>query len=328
MENTNPTLNTLQEAMRYFSDADTCLSYLVPIRWPDGITCPHCGSKEYAFISTRKIWRCKGNTCKKQFSVKIGTVMEDSPLGLDKWLCGIWLIANAKNGISSYEVHRSLGITQKSAWFLLHRIRLAMQFGFTAKLKGEVEVDETYIGGKARNMHKKKRDEKIGNNTGTVGKAIVIGVLERGGEVRTKVIADNKKKTVQGEVRANVEAGAFVATDALKSYEGLGVDYVHEAVDHATEYVRGACHTNGLENYWSLLKRCIKGTYVSVEPFHLFRYLDEQAFRYNQRKHPNGDKKNDGERFVDVVGGIAGKRLTYKKLTGTGDEKPVSPPQL
>ncbi len=326
MENNTSTLSTLQEAMRYFSDADTCLSYLVPIRWPEGITCPHCGSKEYAFISTRKIWRCKGNTCKNQFSVKIDTVMEDSPLGLDKWLCGIWLIANAKNGISSYEVHRALGITQKSAWFLLHRIRLAMQFGFTAKLKGNVEVDETFIGGKARNMHASKRAEKI-HGRGASGKAIVMGVLERGGEVRTKVITNTKKQTVQAEVRANVELGANVNTDALKSYEGLAPDYVHEAVDHATEYVRGTVHTNGLENYWSLLKRSIKGTYVSVEPFHLFRYLDEEAFRYNQRKQADDTVKKDGERFVDVVGGIAGKRLTYAKLTGTGDE-PECPPEV
>ena len=326
MENNIPTLNTLQEAMQHFSDADTCLGYLVPIRWPEGITCPHCGSKEYAFISSRKIWRCKGNACKKQFSVKIGTVMEDSPLGLDKWLCGIWLISNAKNGISSYEVHRALGITQKTAWFLLHRIRFAMQFGFTGKLKGDVEVDETFIGGKARNMHANKRAEKI-HGRGASGKAIVMGVLERGGEVRTKVIPDTKKRTVQAEVRANVEAGASISTDALPSYKGLDADYVHEAVDHAVEYVRGSYHTNGLENYWSLLKRCIKGTYISIEPFHLFRYLDEEAFRYNQRKHADGSKKTDGERFVDVVGGMAGKRLTYKKLTGTEDVPPVSPPE-
>ena len=200
--------------------------------------------------------------------------MEDSPLGLDKWLTGIWLIANAKNGISSYEVHRALGITQKSAWFLLHRIRLAMQSGSLGMLKGEVEVDETFIGGKARNMHTKKRAEKI-HGRGASGKAIVVGVLERGGQVRTKVIEDTRKKTLQDEVRANVEAGSLVCTDALPSYVGLAPNYVHEAVDHAVEYVRGNVHTNGLENYWSLLKRCIKVTYVSVEPFHLFRYHDE-----------------------------------------------------
>ena len=322
MENEVLSPETLVEAVRYFSDADTCLSYLVPIRWPQGVTCPHCSGAENSFITTRRIWRCKG--CKKQFSVKIGTIMEDSPLGLDKWLVAIWLIANAKNGISSWELHRALGITQKSAWFLLHRIRLAMQNGTLTKLKGEVVVDETFIGGKARNMHKDKRAEKI-HGRGASGKAIVVGVLERGGQVRTKVVADTRKDTLQGEVRANVEAGSLVCTDALSSYEGLAADYVHEAVDHAKEYVRGNVHTNGLENYWSLLKRCIKGTYVSVEPFHLFRYLDEQAFRYNQRKNADGTVKTDGKRFDDVLGAVAGKRLTYSVLTGNASERPPAP---
>ena len=325
MENTTPppVLTTLVEAIRYFSNPDNCLSYFIPIRWPNGIACPHCAGKDHAFIASRRIWRCRG--CNKQFSVKIGTVMEDSPLGLDKWLTGTWLIVNAKNGISSYEVHRALGITQKSAWFLLHRIRLAMQTGTFGKLSGEVEVDETFIGGKARNMHKDKRAEKI-HGRGAAGKAIVMGVLERKGKVRTKVVSDTSKRTLQAEVRANVEAGALVCTDALASYEGLAPDYVHEAVDHAKEYVRGNCHTNGLENYWSLLKRCIRGTDISVEPFHLFRYLDEENFRYNERKHASGDVKTDGERFVDVTGAIAGKRLTYKKLTG--DTGTVLPPEL
>lgn len=320
--NSNDTTpETLVQAIRHFADPDTCLNYLTPIRWPNGIACPHCGSQEHAFIASRRIWRCKGQ-CKKQFSIKIGTVMEDSPLGLDKWLIAIWLIANAKNGISSWELHRSLGITQKSAWFLLHRIRLAMQNGSLEKLRGEVEVDETYIGGKARNMHADKRAEKI-KGTGFAGKAIVMGVLERGGEVRTKVIKDTKKATVQPEVRKNVEAGSLVCTDALLSYVGLDADFVHEAVDHAEEYVRGNVHTNGLENYWSLLKRSIRGTYVNVEPFHLFRYLDEQAFRYNQRRHSDVDKtpKTDAERFAELLGCIGGKRLTYKHLTGNDQQE-------
>jgi transposase-like protein len=319
MDTTDNTPKTLVQAIRFFSNLDTCLNYLIPIRWPNGITCPHCGSKAHSFIASRRIWRC--GECKKQFSIKIGTVMEDSPLGLDKWLTGIWLIANAKNGISSWEVHRALGITQKTAWFLLHRIRLAMQTGSFGKLSGEVEVDETFIGGKARNMHADKREEKI-HGRGSVGKAIVIGLLERGGEVRTKVIPNTKKKTVQAEVHEHVEPGALVCTDALASYEGLDKDFVHEAVDHAIEYVRGNVHTNGLENYWSLLKRCIRGTYVSVEPFHLFRYLDEEAFRFNERKHDDDTVKLDSERFVDVASGIAGKRLTYKKLTGNEQELP------
>ncbi len=204
METNTPNPKTLVEAIRYFSDPDTCLKFLIPLRWPDGIACPRCGSAEHSFISTRRVWKCKG--CKKQFSVKVGTVMEDSPLGLDKWLTAIWLIANAKNGISSWEVHRALGITQKSAWFLLHRIRLAMQTGTFVKLSGEVEVDETFIGGKARNMHKDKRAEKI-HGRGGVGKAVVLGILERGGKVKTTVIPNTKKKTIQPIVRETVEAG-------------------------------------------------------------------------------------------------------------------------
>jgi transposase-like protein len=323
MDTTNTTPVTLQDAIRYFSDPDTCIRFMVPLRWPNGIKCPNCGSTEHSYLTTRRVWKCKAKACRKQFSVKLGTIMEDSPISLDKWLAAIWLIANAKNGISSWEVHRALGITQKSAWFLLHRTRLAMQTGTFHKLSGEVEVDETFIDGKARNMHADKRAEKI-HGRGACGKAIVIGVLERGKEVRTRVIPNTKKATVQAEVREHVEPGSIVCTDALKSYEGLDADYVHEAVDHAVEYVRGNVHTNGLENYWSLLKRCIKGTYVSVEPFHLFRYPDEENFRFNERKHDDaeGTVKTDGERFVQVVGMIAGKRLTYAHLTGNERELP------
>ncbi|WP_218575370.1 IS1595 family transposase [Limnoglobus roseus] len=255
--NNDTTPEKLVQAIRYFADPDTCLNYLTPIRWPNGITCPHCGSTEHAFIASRRIWRCKGQ-CKKQFSIKIGTVMEDSPLGLDKWLTAIWLIGNAKNGVSSWELHRALGITQKSAWFLLHRIRLAMQNGSLEKLSGEVEVNETFIGGKARNMRADKRAEKI-HGRGAVGKAIVMGVLERNGEVRTTVTPGTQRGTLHAEVRENVEVGSLVCTDAHAGYIGLNPDYVHEAVDHAREYVRGNAHTNGLENYWSLLKRSTRG---------------------------------------------------------------------
>jgi len=321
MDATTHTPKTLQEAIRFFSDPDICIQFMVPLRWPNGIKCPRCGSTEHSYLKTRRVWKCRAKACRKQFSVKVGTIMEDSPLGLDKWLAAIWLIANAKNGISSWEVHRALRITQKSAWFLLHRIRLAMQTGTFHKLSGEVEVDESFIGGKARNMHADKRAEKI-HGRGACGKVVVMGILERGKEVRTKVIPNTKKKTVQAEVREHVEQGSLVCTDALKSYEGLSAEYVHEAVDHACEYVRGNVHTNGLENYWSLLKRSIRGTYVSVEPFHLFRYLDEQAFRYNQRKRSDETVKTDSERFVDVLRMIAGKRLTYEHLTGNDPELP------
>lgn len=302
---------TLQEAIKYFSDLDTCTTFVSQLRWPEGVACPHCGSKALSYLSTRRKWKCMNKECHKQFSVKVGTIMEDSPIGLDKWLAAMWLIANAKNGVSSYEIHRALDITQKSAWFLLHRIRLAMQTGTFEKLSGEVEVDETYIGGKARNMHKDKREAKI-KGRGSVGKVAVMGLLERDGKVRTKVVSDTTKETLHGEVKQHVEAGAEVFTDQFASYTGLDAEYIHQVINHAEEYVRGNVHTCGIDNYWSLLKRSIKGTYVSVEPFHLFRYLDEQAFRFNERTG------KDADRFIETVKSIAGKRLTYDKLIGSG----------
>ena len=239
--------------------------------------------------------------------------MEDSPIRLDKWLAAIWMIANDKNGISSYEIHRALDITQKSAWFLLHRIRLAMQTGTFEKLSGQVEVDETYIGGLARNMHRDKSDKKI-NGTGGSGKVAVMGLLERDGKVRAKVIEKANQETLQGEVRRHVEQGAELFTDGWKGYNGLHADYIHKVIDHAEKYVDGQIHTCGIDNFWSLLKRTIKGTYVSVEPFHLFRYLDEQSFRFNTRTG------KDAERFIETAKSVAGKRLTYKELTGKTTE--------
>jgi transposase-like protein len=300
---------TLQEAILYFADKETCTTFMAQLRWPDGVTCPNCEGKEVSYLSTRFMWKCKA--CKKQFSVKIGTVMEDSPIGLDKWLAAMWLISNAKNGISSCEIHRALGVTQKSAWFLLHRIRLAMQNGTFEKLSGQVEVDETYIGGLARNMHRDKRHAKI-TGTGGSGKVAVMGLLERNGKVRAKVIASANQETLHGEVRGHVEAGADLFTDGWKGYSGLNQDYIHQVIDHAEKYVDGQIHTNGIENFWSLLKRGIKGTYVSVEPFHLFRYLDEQSFRFNTRKD------SDADRFIQTVKNVTGKRLTFDELTGKG----------
>lgn len=301
----NTTPQTLVAAIRFFSDPDTCLGFIVELRWPNGVRCPRCDHAQVSFIKTRRLWKCKG--CKKQFSAKVGTIFEDSPIPLDKWLVAIWLIANAKNGISSYEVHRALGITQKSAWFMMHRVRLAMQTDTFQKLKGEVEVDETFIGGKARNMHKGKRKVQ---GSGAVGKAVVLGLLERHGEVRTKVVPSTRKPVLQRHVRAHVEPGSEVFTDALPSYGGLESEYAHQVIDHAESYAEGKVHTNGLENFWSLLKRTIKGTYTQAMPFHLFRYLDEQAFRFNSRHG------KDGDRFRQVLGSVAGKRLTYEKLIG------------
>lgn len=331
---------TLLEAVRYFSDPDTCLNFMASFRWPDGVRCPRCGSDQVTFLEKARVWKCRGKHAAQKFSIKTGTIMEDSPIGLEQWLPAIWLITNAKNGISSYEIHRSLGVTQKTAWFLLHRIRLAMQNGSFEKMSGTVEADETLIGGKARFMHADRKARTLKKGRGSAGKAIVMGLLERHGidksqkvidtldydpkkdkkasRVKTTVIPHTKRKIVQGEIRAHVEPGSEIFTDALASYQGLDPDYMHQFVDHAETYVSGRVHTNGMENFWSLLKRSIKGTYVSVEPFHLFRYLDEQSFRFNERKH------TDSERFMDVVSSIVDKRLTYKELTG--EHLPASDP--
>lgn len=299
---------TLQEAIIYFSNPINCREYLVARRWPKGITCPRCGSQDVLFLEKYNRWHCRAKHDAPQFTLKTGTIMEDSPIGLDKWLTAMWQIVNCKNGVSSYEVHRSIGITQKSAWFLDHRIRLALTMGSFNKLSGQIEADETFIGGKARNMHVSKRERRI-SGTGGKDKTAVMGILERGGKIVTKVVPSTKKKALQSEIREHVLAGSAIFTDALKSYEGLD-EFQHEVIDHAVAYVNGEVHTNGLENFWSLLKRGLKGTYVSVEPFHLFRYLDEQGFRYNNRKMTDADRLDIAARH------IVGKRLTYEHLTG------------
>jgi len=303
---------SLQEAIVYFSNPDNCIDYLAIRRWPDGkVTCPTCGCETVKFSEKRRTWTCAKHHAKREFSIKIGTVMEDSPIPLDKWLTATWLVTNCKNGISSYEIARDVKVTQKSAWFMLHRIRLAMQDDFFgSKLDGEVEVDETFIGGKARNMHVSERKRRI-TGTGGKDKTAVVGILERGGKVRAAVVPSRRRKVLQDEVRKHVTAGAALYTDALLSYEGLASEYAHQVVDHATQYVDGRVHTNGLENFWSLLKRGISGTYVSVEPFHLFRYLDEQMFRFNNRKD-----LDDAGRFDLTVSQLVGKRLTFAALTG------------
>jgi transposase-like protein len=316
---------TLIEAIRYFSDEDTCLQFMVSLRWPDGVICPRCGNKDVSFISTRRIWKCSVNHDHRQFSIKVGTVFEDSPISLTKWLPAMWLLVACKNGISSYELHRALKVTQKTAWFMLHRIRMAMRVGSFESMSGTVEADETLIGGKARFMHKDRKEKTLQKGRGSAGKSIVMGLLERGekgkktSRVKPKVIPNTKTEIVQKEVRDNVKAGSEVFTDALASYDGLAPEYVHEFVDHAETYVKGNVHTNGIENFWTLLKRMIKGTYVSVEPFHLFRYLDEEAFRFNERE------LTDGERFTQTASSIVGKRLMYKDLTGKTLELQTTP---
>jgi transposase-like protein len=307
---------TLQDAILHFANYENCKQFMIELRWPDGkVKCPHCDSEHVTYLAKARVWKCYSKHDRPRFSLKTGTIFEDSPISLDKWLTAVWLIVNCRNGVSSYEVHRDLGITQKSAWFMDHRIRFALHSGsFENMLSGEVEADETFIGGKARNMHADKRAIKI-TGTGGKDKTMVMGILERGGKVRTEVVENRKKKALQAEVREHVEAGSALYTDALKSYDGLG-EFQHQVVDHAIEYVRGHVHTNGMENYWSLVKRGLHGTYISVEPFHLFRYLDEQAFRYNNRKHEDGTKVSDFDRFAIAMSQIVGKRLTWKRLTG------------
>lgn len=308
---------TLIEAVRYFSDPDVALKHMVELRWPNGVACPTCGRTDVRFVATRRIWECKEKHPRKQFSAKVGTIFEDSAISLDKWFVAIWQIANCKNGISSYELGRAIGVTQKSAWHMNHRIRLAMKLGTIEKMRGEVEADETLIGGISKNMHKSRR-EKLGmaESAGRANKTVVMGILERSlplraSRVRAVVIPDTTRETLHGHIRDTVFRGTRLYTDSWPAYTAAH-EYKQSVVDHAVEYVRGRVHTNGIENFWSLLKRGLKGTYVSVEPFHLGRYVDEQVFRFNERK------ANDGQRFTTALQGIIGRKLTYRELTGNG----------
>jgi transposase-like protein len=303
-----PLPQTLLQAVRYFADPDICVEFVAKLRWPDGPVCPNCDGTEHYFLTTRRLWKCKNKACRKQFSVKVGTIFEDSAIPLDKWLTAIWLIANAKNGISSHELGRSIGLTQKSAWFVLHRIRLAMQTGTFQKFDGEVEVDETFVGGKAKNMHKGAREKKI-RGTGGMDKTIVVGARSRGGNVRAAVVPDRNAASLVPFVRDHVTPGATIYTDAHQPYKQLRDDYKHEITDHVAGYAVGKITTNRIENFWALLKRGLAGSYVAVDPQHLFRYVDERVFTFNLRNF------SDLERFQTVLGRAAGRRLTYAELT-------------
>lgn len=313
---------TLQEAIQFFTDPDNCHRFMVAMRWPDGVVkCPTCGAEKVVYLAKQRRWKCYGKHPKAQFSVKVGTIFEDSPLPLSKWLPAAWLILNCKNGISSYELACDLKITQKSTWFMLHRIRLAMQDDLTGgTLGGEVEIDESFIGGKARNMHKSRKAKlQMGSRRGD-NKTIVLGILQRETEgrpkkIRTAVIPDRTRETMEDHVLPAVDRDSKLFTDEHGYYWGQS-GFEHEIINHAEQYVRDNVHTNGLENFWSLLKRSIGGTYVSVEPFHLFRYVDEQAFRFNNRK------LTDGERFTEAMRQIVGRRLTYEELTGKSEKQP------
>jgi len=321
---------SLQEAILYFANPVNCREYMVARRWPDGVVCPRCLSKNVLFLEKYNRWHCREKHGAPQFTLKTGTIFEDSPISLDKWLTAMWMIVNAKNGVASWEIHRALKVTQKTAWFMLQRIRLAMQnkpgFGTMTKLGGpdsEVEVDETFVGGQKKNMHadKKVRYEAKG---GASGKAVVQGILDRTArQVRATVAPDVKRETLQNEILKQVKYGTKVYTDDAVAYEqGLQQRFVHEFVNKTESYVRGRVHVNGMENFWSLLKRSLRGTYVAVEPFHLSRYVDEQIFRFNNRATKD-NPLNDADRFDAAVRQIVGKRLTYAELTGKNEERPA-----
>lgn len=320
---------TLTSAIAFFSDPQRAFEAAVEFRWPGGnIACPRCEQAKFSFIKTRRIWFCY--VCKKQFTVKVGTVMEDSPLGLDKWMCAIWMLANCKNGISSYELAKNLGIRQQSAWFMLHRIREAMKQDTTHKFGfgGPVESDEAYIGPIAAKMHKSRKarvQARDGLKGGYVGKTAVHGMLDRElRQVRAKVLPNVKRETLQNAILDNVTPFAKVYTDEAMQYDGLSKNFVHGVINHSHEYVNGKVHTQGIENFWSLLKRTLRGTYVAVEPFHLDHYIDEQVFRFNNRA-TRDNKLTDADRFALLMMKLAGKRLTYAQLTGKDSNEPHHP---
>ena len=322
------TPNTLLKAIQHFSDPENCRKFMIAIRWLDGVVrCPRCGSEKVAYLEKAKLYYCSVKHPKQKFSLKVGTIMEDSPIGLDKWFPAMWLLSNCKNGISSYELAKDLGVTQKSAWFMLHRIRLAMTNGIMSKMgNGPVEVDETFIGGDPRKMHKGRRLELVRKRNEVAdwksadhvsAKIPVMGMLDRESrQVRAQVVPNVKRETLQNAILNEIEHGSKVYTDGGIGYVDLAArDYIHETVNHVEEYVRGEVHTQGIENFWSLLKRSLKGTYVAVEPFHLNAYVGEQVFRFNNRATKD-NPLNDADRFSLAVSQIAGKRLTYAELTG------------
>jgi hypothetical protein len=313
------TPKTLLEAINFFSDYENCRQFMISVRWADGVVrCPYCNATKLTYLAKARVYRCYGKHLKQKFSLKVGTIFEDSAIGLEKWLPASWLISNCKNGISSYELARALGVTQKSAWHMLHRLRFAMTDTKGGKIGGSgvpVEVDETFVGVKVRNMHKSKQP-KTWLSHGGGGKAIVMGMLERGGKVRAQTITSRKRDDLDPVLASHVEVGANIITDELTAYGFLKTPYAREVINHSVAYVNGHIHTNGIENFWSLLKRGLSGTYISVEPFHLDAYIAEQVFRYNNRKD-----MNDAGRFTQCLSQTTGKRLTYADLIAKGERQ-------
>jgi transposase-like protein len=302
---------SLLEAIEFFSDPARAHEYATKMRWPNGVACPRmgCGSAAVRYIKTRRTWFCK--ECKRQFTAKVGTVFEDSPIPFTKWMPAIWLLTANRNGISSYELARGLKVSQKTAWFMLHRIRLILRNTDTTPFSGKVEADETFVGAKARHLRRTHHKAISGLKSGPVGnKTPILGIMERGGRMRGWVMSDIKKKTLLPKVYETVAHGSRMFTDSAMHYVDLKESYIHETVNHAFEYVRGEAHTNNMEAFWAVLKRTLGGTYIAPRPWHLERYLDEQIFRFNTRK------ESDGKRFAKAVKAADGKRLTYKTLTG------------
>jgi len=297
--------DSLFDLMAAFPDEQSCVDHLRAIRWRDGEFCPHCqGNRIYTF-SDRKTFKC--GDCRQRFSIKVGTIFEDTKLPLRKWFMAIWLITNHPKGIASTTLAKDLAVTQKTAWFVLHRLRHAARTpSFNAPLKGTVEVDETYVGGKEKNKHEWQR---TGDTKGGKGKEIMLGMVERDGELRMVHVSDMKAKTVQAVICENVARGTNVMTDEHASFVGLGRDFHHHSVNHgAGEYVRHyTLHTNSIESVWALLKRQIVGIHHWVSPKHLNRYATEMSWRFNRRDLRVTDRMND--LFASVEG-----RLTYKAL--------------
>jgi transposase-like protein len=313
-------VKTLTDAVRYFSDEQVCIDTVAGMKWLNGAVCPKCDSKadRQHWLKTQKRWQCRD--CGKQYSVKVGTIFEDSAIRLDKWLVAMWMLANCKNGVSSYELAKAVGVTQKSAWFMLHRIREAMKdtrkhkFGFG----GPVESDEAFIGPNPAKMNRKQRQKYAidRNKSEMIAKTPVHGMLDRElRQVRARVVPNVRRDVLQKAILDNVTPFAKVFTDEHAGYQGIEKNYVHKIINHSQEYVRGQVHTNGIENFWSLLKRTLRGTYVAVEPFHLDHYLTEQVFRFNNRATKD-NPLTDADRFALAVSQVAGKRLTYAELTG------------